>query len=178
MGLDMYLTASRGAYGYSGKDPFYDQIKEFVPFESGNLDKIQIKAEIGYWRKANQIHKWFVDNVQDGEDDCREYWVPREGLIELRAICEEVLAASKMVSGNVRVSSTLTENGWEPNYKEGKIVEDPATALEKLPPCTGFFFGRDNIDELYIQDLKDTIEIVDRCLELDDCWEFEYQSSW
>lgn len=21
--------------------------------------------EVGYWRKANHIHKWFVDNVQE-----------------------------------------------------------------------------------------------------------------
>ena len=38
--------------------------------------------EVGYWRKANQIHKWFVDNVQDGVDDCGEYKVTKEQLIE------------------------------------------------------------------------------------------------
>ena len=26
--------------------------------------------QIASWRKANAIHKWFVDNVQDGVDDC------------------------------------------------------------------------------------------------------------
>ena len=26
--------------------------------------------EVAYWRKSNQIHRWFVDNVQDGIDDC------------------------------------------------------------------------------------------------------------
>ena len=26
-----------------------------------------------YWRKSNQIHKWFVDNVQNGVDDCEYY---------------------------------------------------------------------------------------------------------
>lgn len=31
-----------------------------------------IWKEIGYWRKANHIHKWFVDCVQDGEDDCEK----------------------------------------------------------------------------------------------------------
>lgn len=28
-----------------------------------------IWQEIGYWRKANHIHKWFVDKVQGGDDD-------------------------------------------------------------------------------------------------------------
>ena len=26
--------------------------------------------EVGYWRKANAIHGWFVRNVQNGKDDC------------------------------------------------------------------------------------------------------------
>ena len=30
----------------------------------------RIIEQVGYWRKANQIHNWFVENVQDGEDDC------------------------------------------------------------------------------------------------------------
>ena len=47
--------------------------------------------EVGYWRKANQIHKWFVDNVQNGVDDCGEYKVTEEQLIELRDTCNQVL---------------------------------------------------------------------------------------
>lgn len=43
-----------------------------------------------YWRKANQIHRWFVENVQYGEDDCHEYEVTREQLHELKKVCEEV----------------------------------------------------------------------------------------
>ena len=29
-----------------------------------------IIERVGYWRKANQIHNWFVNRVQDGIDDC------------------------------------------------------------------------------------------------------------
>ena len=47
--------------------------------------------EVGYWRKANQIHKWFVDNVQDGVDDCGDYKVTKEQLIELHNRCNQVL---------------------------------------------------------------------------------------
>ena len=47
--------------------------------------------ELGYWRKANAIHKWFVDNVQGGVDDCGDYKVTKEQLIELRNTCNDVL---------------------------------------------------------------------------------------
>jgi hypothetical protein len=47
--------------------------------------------EIGYWRKANQIHRWFVQNVQNGVDDCGKYKVTKEHLIQLHNTCNEVL---------------------------------------------------------------------------------------
>jgi hypothetical protein len=47
--------------------------------------------EVGYWRKANQIHRWFVQNVQNGVDDCGEYKVTAEQLIQLRDECNQVL---------------------------------------------------------------------------------------
>jgi hypothetical protein len=49
------------------------------------LDQYLYKGDeqVGYWRKANQIHRWFVENVQDGVDNCGEYTVTREKLDEL-----------------------------------------------------------------------------------------------
>jgi hypothetical protein len=47
--------------------------------------------QIASWRKANAIHKWFVDNVQDGVDDCGEYKVTKEHLIQLQNTCNEIL---------------------------------------------------------------------------------------
>lgn len=55
-------------------------------------ERIQrIVEEIGYWRNANAIHKWFVDNVQDGVDDCQKSWVSRDQLVELLALVMAVL---------------------------------------------------------------------------------------
>lgn len=50
-------------------------------------DKI---TEVMYWRKANAIHKWFVDNVQDGVDECQESIVSVEKLKELLEILRKV----------------------------------------------------------------------------------------
>ena len=43
------------------------------------------------WRKANAIHKWFVNNVQDGVNDCGQYKVTKEHLIQLHNACNDVL---------------------------------------------------------------------------------------
>lgn len=48
--------------------------------------------QVGYWRKANSIHRWFVDQVQGGRDDCGSYPVSREKLGELLGLVEQVLA--------------------------------------------------------------------------------------
>lgn len=51
----------------------------------------EVKIEAGYWRKANAVHKWFVDNCQGGNDDCGYYHVSREQLQELRDLCRRVI---------------------------------------------------------------------------------------
>lgn len=43
-----------------------------------------VSVNIGYWRKASAVHGWFVEHVQDGEDDCGNYSVSIEQLYDLR----------------------------------------------------------------------------------------------
>lgn len=50
-----------------------------------------LAIELAYWRKANQIHNWFVKNVQNGQDDCMPYEVSREQVQDLYNCCQEVL---------------------------------------------------------------------------------------
>jgi hypothetical protein len=63
--------------------------------------------QIVSWRKANAIHKWFVDNVQDGVDDCGEYKVTKEQLIRLRNVCNDVLG-----DGNLASELLPTQSGF------------------------------------------------------------------
>lgn len=53
--------------------------------------KNEREQEVGYWRKANQVHNWFVENVQDGVDDCGQYKVTYEQLQKLKNLCLRVL---------------------------------------------------------------------------------------
>jgi hypothetical protein len=95
MGLDMYLYKKT----YIRQGDFYkpESVNEVIVKTGGEIDtKIDPKKikyvveEAGYWRKANQIHRWFVENVQKGIDDCGSYWVSREKLEELLGLCKRV----------------------------------------------------------------------------------------
>ena len=158
MGLDMYLNATRRLMGHI-EDPKDTYQKVLEVTGSNNLstdDAKYMKVDItcAYWRKANAIHKWFVDNVQGGTDDCGEYDVSREQLESLKTICGKILAASS--EGNSWVN----------------------IATELLPSQGGFFFGSTEYDEYYLEDLRSTIVQIDRILEAPDDWYFSYHSSW
>ncbi len=97
MGLDMYLYANKyiSKAEWRGEEATkqFDEIVKIMQadeFIRKDLPSGNVTFQVAYWRKANQIHGWFVDNVQDGEDDCREYPVDREKLQELLALCKKV----------------------------------------------------------------------------------------
>ena len=53
------------------------------------LQSVSVTA--AYWRKANQVHNWFVKHVQNNVDDCGEYYVSHEKLEQLREACRKAL---------------------------------------------------------------------------------------
>ena len=122
-----------------------------------------IMKQVGYLRKANEIHNWFVENVQDGEDDCDYHNECTRGILE------DLLHTCKIV-----LDSCAT------TYRDGQVVIDSSVAEELLPRCRGFFFGRDGYDAYYVNDIVDTIKILEEVLATTD---FEtqmvfYRSSW
>lgn len=139
-----------------------------------------IVEQAAYWRKANQIHNWFVENVQDGTDDCDRYEVTKKQLEELLKICMKVKLASKLVKGKVNNGYTF-KNGVEiPNTEDGEYIEDPTTAMELPPSQSGFFFGSTDYDQWYMKDIDYTIEKILEVLRTTD-FDKEivfYRSSW
>jgi len=86
MGLDMYLYKEI----YVGANYEHNEVKGKIELSNRNgpipikLERVSsIREQVGYWRKANAIHKWFVDNVQGGVDMCQESSVSRDQLQEL-----------------------------------------------------------------------------------------------
>lgn len=142
-----------------------------------------VVEEVAYWRKANQIHDWFVKNVQDGDDDCKDYHVSSEQLEELLDTINKVIEASELVEGKINNGKRVNEKGaWENIEIDGKTIKDSTVARELLPCAEGFFFGATDYDEYYINDLQYTKEVVEKLLSEDKKSglypEYEYTSSW
>lgn len=144
----------------------------------------EVSEDAGYWRKANCIHSWFVENVQSGEDDCKEYNVSEEQMKELLATVNKVLDASKLVKGKIQNGSRSYTNDKgenitnEPVMEDGEYIEDPKVAQELLPNTEGFFFGNQAYDQYYYEDLKTTKKILEDALKDTGRADFYYQSSW
>jgi len=163
MGLDMYLhkeTYVGAQYEHRDVQGTIDLTCKGDNDERQKIDivfhkVVSITEHVLYWRKANHIHKWFVDNVQNGKDDCEEYHVFRSALEELFQVCDELLRASE---------------GDERNN----------LAMKLLPPQLGFFFGTYVIDEWYWNEVIKTHECLKAILDepYDINISYKYQASW
>jgi len=184
MGLDMYLS-KKTFVGFN-----YKHCREpdgSIPMTtSGKISHIkpervsEIVEQVGYWRKANAIHNWFVENVQDGEDNCREYYVSREKLEELLERVNLLLDTVELVPGKILTGYTYTpEDGKVETWMNGMVVSNPELCKDILPTTNGFFFGSTEYDQFYVDDLKLTKEILTEALaEEESEFSFSYSSSW
>jgi hypothetical protein len=148
----------------------------------GKSPSYEISEEVGYWRKANMIHNWFVEHVQDGIDDCRYHnEVTKETLEELLDTCIKVYESCTMIVGTVKNGKMTDKNGeWVDCIEPGKVVIDPTVAEELLPTRAGFFFGSYDYDEYYVDKIENTIRIIKDVLATTD-FDTEaiyYISSW
>jgi len=164
MGLDMYLSKRTYVKNWNFQK---DEEKHKVTVKLNGKSRKDVKSkrishiveEVGYWRKANHIHSWFVENVQKGIDKCQESFVSLERLTELRDLCKEVV--------------------------ERKGDDDFIS--ENLPTGSGFFFGGTDYDEYYYEDCKETIKILDNIIKDEEVvsniegvygGDYYYQASW
>jgi hypothetical protein len=156
----MYLYAEDYASGYSFRSD--DERAKYAAalvlsgltdMADPNTPSVRVVVTVAYWRKANAIHAWFVDNCQGGKDECQRSYVPREKLVELRDLTADT--AEKIRAGD-------------------------ASAAEELPPRGGFFFGSTETDEWYLADLDDTVKQLDRVLghPLSERVDYYYEASW
>ena len=110
MGLDMYLNARKhlakvnwqalqnnDELSYNSPEavyPKFNDLMEITQMSNVATDMYGATVEVtcAYWRKANQIHSWFVREVQNGNDNCGEYYVSQEQLRELLDLVKRTLA--------------------------------------------------------------------------------------
>lgn len=187
MGLDMYLHKKHYVknWEHKGKEGQFSFLikKGGKKVDYINTKKIcYIEEEVAYWRKANQIHNWFIKNCANGDGERATMNVSRDQLVELLGIVNKVLKASKLVKGKIKNGQTGTKDGWVDNMVDGKYIEDSSVAEELLPTASGFFFGGTDYDEYYIEDLKHTKQVLEeelKATEGDKSYlEYEYYASW
>lgn len=129
-----------------------------------------IMEDVGYWRKANHIHRWFVENVQNGVDDQRVYEVTKEQLEDLMCVCRTVAEKCTLHEGIVQNGYTVNIQTGQKNpcMEKGKQIINSEIAAELLPRGEGFFFGSYAYDKGYMEDIEHTISILERVLEQTD----------
>ncbi len=123
----LYALTEEEVEKLGGKDKVWKLLDDY--------DVFKYVTEVKYWRKANAIHKWFVDNLQGGVDDCRmdlSYSITLKQCEELRDLCYKAV------------------NSKHPE--------------KYLPTCSGFFFGSIEYDDNYMEDLDDTINFLERVI--------------
>jgi hypothetical protein len=145
MGLDMYLTARQMTFNGFRNQELYNKLVQEAPFA---LDTAALEVQVAYWRKANQIHKWFVDHVQNGKDDCGDYYVSREQLQLLLDTCKIVLIDREEASQLLPVQEGFFFGSYEYNEYYFSDIQDTIEQLEKV------------------------------LTEYPEEWSFKYQSSW
>lgn len=157
MGLDMYLRAEKYVSGYDFKaseKEVFDKVITAVGadgFTTADSLGMTVSITVMYWRKANAIHNWFVQNVQEGEDECKPHYVGREDLIALRDTCQKVLDNPTLASELLPTTAGFFFGGVEYDDYYWSELSDTIKGINKIlgmsdSPLTG--------------------------------WSFEYQSSW
>ena len=177
--------------GISYKDLNKKAIKQLEPYfikryqawdKEHKYGFTSIFEDIGYWRKANAIHAWFVKNVQGGVDNCQSHEVSKEQLTKLYLICKTIVTESTLAPGKVVNGQRFNnETGeWENIYEDGYILTNPELAAKLLPTQSGFFFGGTAYDEYYMEEVKYTFELLPKIIsETDfDKQVISYCSSW
>ena len=116
MGLDMYLDKRTYVKYWEHNG---DENYEVKVTKAGNPTNIKPKKvkyiieEAGYWRKQNQIHRWFVENVQKGVDNCGDYYVSKEDLETLLELCRKVKADNSLADSLLPSASGFFFGGTE-----------------------------------------------------------------
>lgn len=127
----------------------YDKLNslEIKVKEEKKIEQLAAKKEsmhIAYWEEANQIHYWFVMNIQKGKDDKRNHHTGKDVIKRLIKTCEEL---------------------YELYEKKGHIDDELIKeAKEKMPPKDGIQFGENEINEKYFEQIQATLKMLKRTL--------------
>jgi hypothetical protein len=144
MGLDMYLNKKTYVQYWEHNGDNNYEVTVTKAGQPAGIDGRKVKyviEEAGYWRKSNQIHQWFVENVQDGVDNCGEYYVSAEKLRELLALCKAVQNQPEVAEEVLPTASGFFFGGTEYDEWYYKDIENTIQILnEALADTNGEYY--------------------------------------
>eukprot|EP01040_Poterioochromonas_malhamensis_P006459 gene6459-6958_t len=132
MGLDMYLSAVLPKQRISLSQREIGRTNHGIVDETDRADfKQEAKVEdIAYWRKVNCVHRWFVQNVQNGVDDCEPHDVTKEQLETLLAVVNRVLKDHNLAVAELPPQSGFFFGSTEIDEYYFQDLEDTKIQLE------------------------------------------------
>ena len=141
MGLDMYLylrkyeNCSRWNNNYEQKkDGFYPQELKAFADEISNRDsmsKITV-YQVGYWRKAIAINRWFFNVCAKDNYDCQMLYVSIGRAKELRNLCNRVLEKHELAPSLLPVSDGVSFESQEYDDWYFNNIEYTKELLDKI----------------------------------------------
>lgn len=136
MGLDMYLNAAKYV-GNWDHTPAAEReqahaIGKLVGIDPLPGNSVEVSIRCAYWRKANAIHKWFVDHCADGVDDCKDYCVSSDQLKALVDLCKTLLANPSGAKEHLPTAEGFFfgSTGYNDDYKAD--LEETVRQIEPL----------------------------------------------
>lgn len=157
MGLDMYLYAKKQKYASTYQRPeqcvYPDVLKELEE----RIEKDNYKS--CYFIELYQIAYWRKFNALHN-------WIVENkanGIDE----CQEIELGQEDIKALVDIFN--------------EILKDHSKAKELLPTCDGFFFGTQEYDEWYFNDMQYSVDIFKKILQAmkkDEKLSLIYQASW
>ena len=130
---------------------FFTQ-KRFYKEYIGNVTGFSIFTQAARIVKANQIFRWFIENVMEGKADKAYHEITREHLEKLTHACR-----------SVRETINRSSNG---DNAEDQFAVDVDIAKQYLPLMDnpGLFFGTNQYGKVYAADIIRTLRAVEHIL--------------
>lgn len=117
-------------------------------YDPEELAFASVSIQVGYWRKVNAVHNWFIQKLADGVDECQPIYVPRSSLVDLKIICERILKDNELADELLPTGAGFFFGNTD--YDEW------------------YFHGIKNTVKIVTKLIEDVPE----------GWSFEYQASW
>lgn len=145
MGLDSYLKKTKKTNhtieelveinNLDDLNPHTEIAKDFLPLREYEFlkDCYTIFYEVAYWRKFNALHNYFVENHQDGIDECQYTEIFKDDLVKLLNILKKVKKTkdSSLLKpvGGFFFGSTDVDDGYFHDVKNAikqitKVIEE------------------------------------------------------